>query len=162
MRMLRLKDVIYSYMLSVKSALKSTLILLVVVLISFLVIRDMNDNRPIQFESYKQHEAFKNAIQERFPLGSNIDDAIEVMVRSGIDEIRFHFVKNGVLKGPDKLSQDTWTRAEGAYYEVFCFYETSIMSMSMGAEYVVQLAADQERRLIHVYGYRKPYFSWQK
>lgn len=41
------------------------------------------DDRPFKFEVYRTEESFEEAIKSNFALGSNIEDALDILVISG-------------------------------------------------------------------------------
>ena len=73
----------------------------IIVLAIFIVIREINDNRPFKFEDYN-YDNFNSEIQKRFPVGTDVDEVIEILVASNIDNIRImkvdHHYKNGYMK----------------------------------------------------------------
>ena len=58
-----------------KNIIGQYIISTIIVLAIFIVIREINDNRPFKFEDYND-ESFEPAIKTKFPVGSDIDKVI--------------------------------------------------------------------------------------
>lgn len=141
-------------MLVVKDLVKLTFIILLIIFILFVLIREILDDRPIKFEYYKNNGAFEHAMQERFPVGSDVDEAIAILVKSDIEGIGIHHIVN-------KADQQRWNIKEGTVY--FCYYYARIVSFSPLAKYAIEFVADKERKILSMYAYREPflaYFWW--
>ena len=113
----------------------------IIVLAIFIVIREINDSRPFKFEDYN-YGNFNSAIQKRFPVGTNVDEVIEILVGSNINNIRImkvdHKDKYGYMK-------------EAVYYIYFKYY-TPFLSLNFNSLYIINMEIDKNRRIINIMG----------
>ena len=90
----------------------------IIILVIFVAIREINDNRSFKFENYN-YESFKTAIQTKFPIGSDIDKVIEILVVSRVQKIEISQVNNYIAEG---------TKPNAKY--IICFdYYASVVSL---------------------------------
>jgi hypothetical protein len=54
-----------------------------VILIAGLILNDLLDNRPFRFEDFSVSKQLREALREKFPIGSNSEEALEALQKSG-------------------------------------------------------------------------------
>ena len=129
-------------MFNAKISIIQLLIILLLSIIVYIFIREKLDSRPIKFENYRNEDSFRYEIKKLFPIGSNVDQAIEVLVKSGINYIKILDIKN---------KPDIQTGVTGAYFDIYCYYYASLLSFSFGKKYTVSFCIDNERRILSVH-----------
>ena len=120
----------------------------IIVLAIFIVIREINDNRPFKFENYND-ERFEAAIQTKFIIGSDIDKVIEILVASGVQEIEISQVNNYIAEG---------TKPNAKYIVSFDYY-APIISLNPNVLYRIYTEVDENRKIIKITGYRGPWLD---
>lgn len=127
-------------MLEIKNVIKVVLFTFFTLLILFVIIREVTDKRPIKFESYgSDSDSFREAMQKKFPVGSNVDEAIEILVASGIQKIEIRDVSD---------KPDTWTRVKGSKYLIDCDYYADLISLNPKRSYSVSFFVDKDRKVL--------------
>ena len=131
-----------------KHIIRQYIISTIIVLAIFIVIRDINDKRPFKFEDYT-NESFEPAIQTRFPVGSDIDKVIEILVASGVQEVKISQVNNYIAKS---------TKPNAKYIVSFAYY-APIISLKPNVLYRLYTEVDENRKIIKITGYRSPWLA---
>ena len=134
--------------MQIKTFIKQYLLLVGSILLLCILIREYKDNRPIKFENYNS-ENFLAAMRSKFPLGSNIDRAIEVLVESGTRLVRVIKVRNHIAEG---------TKLNAKYMITFEYY-SPIISLNPNALYQLYFEIDRDRKIVKVSGSRIGYFN---
>lgn len=131
-----------------KHIIRKYIISTIIVLAIFIVIREINDNRPFKFEDYN-YDNFNSEIQKRFPVGTNVDEVIEILVASNIDNIRImkvdHHYKYGYMKE--------------AVYTISFFYDTSFLSLNFASSYYISIQIGESREIIEIFGMKSSFLS---
>ena len=134
---MKLKQIVQQYIIST-----------IIILAIFVAIREINDNRPFKFENYN-YESFKPAIQTKFPVGSDIDKVIEILVASDVQEIRISQVNNYIAEG---------TKPNAKYIVSFDYY-ASVVSLNPNTLYIIYTEVDENRKIIKITGSSSPWLE---
>ena len=118
------------------------------ILLLSVAIREWQDNRPIKFEAYNE-ETFLDGLRLAFPLGSDVDKAIELLVNSGARIVKIGKVKNAGIEGT-KLN---------AQYIIRLEYYSPILSLNPNARYSIYFEIDENRKIIKVVGSRSSFME---
>ena len=131
-----------------KNIIVQYIIFIVITLVIFITIRELTDKRPFKFEKYN-YDNFNSVIQKRFPIGTDVDEVIEILIASNIDNIRImkieHKYKYGYMKD--------------AVYTISFFYYTAFLSLSFGSSYTTDIQIDKNRKIIDIRGNKASFLS---
>lgn len=107
-------------------------LLIIILLICKINFQEIFDNRPFKFENFRTNEAFEEAVQKMFPVGSDLDASIKILEESG--------AKCQKLKSANKLSNDK------IYGD--CEYLTNLLSVHSLESYDVSLYVDEKNKIV--------------
>ena len=113
--------------MSIKKTIKYLFIGLIILLVGKIVFKELFDSRPFKFEKYRTEEQLKEAAQLKFPIGSSIDQGIDVL---------------------EKSRAGCYTQESDIYSTVTdCEYMTNLFSFHPIERYEVYLYGDGDRKL---------------
>ncbi len=120
-----------------KKLIKYLLALVVVLLIGKIVFKELFDNRPFKFEKYKTDEQLEEATRLKFPVGSDMNQVVYDLEKSGADCYRYKYSE------PEKYG-----------VEIGCNYITSLFSLHPLEAYGIGLYGDKNHKLVKLGAHR--------
>ena len=137
--------------MQIKQTLKQYFKSIMIVSAILILIREINDDRPLKFENFGNRKAFEAHIKDRFPIGSEVDKAIEVLVSSGVHGIRIRDIEHDI----------SYTRTNPSAKHIIYFdYNASFISLSPDMNYIVSIKIDKDRKILEVSGSRYSPFKY--
>lgn len=134
--------------MKVKMLIKQYLLIATSLILIFIFVRELRDNRPIKFEIYTESQEFKDKMSQKFPIGSSVDKALEVLVASAIQELTVTEVTHPMVEASSIDVKQIIT----------CCYYASLLSFSPDAEYMLIFEVDNNRRIISFGAVRRGFF----
>jgi|GEM_PF-6967498 hypothetical protein len=102
---------------------------------TYLCIREKYDDRPFKFEKYRSREEFKKGLEEKFPLGSDAENALRVLQQSGAKCEVFDYIEN-----PEKQLD--------SIYQIYCEYNSGFFSLHPLENYELYIDGNNARKII--------------
>lgn len=99
----------------------------------YLYVRDLYDDRPFKFEHYKSSADFETGLRKMFPLGSNIEKALQSLHQSG---------------AKCKIYDDRNKPEEKNKYSISCVYNTGWVTLYPLEHYRLFIDADINLKII--------------
>ena len=103
-----------------------------------IIVREIFDDRPFKFESYKTELKLEEAVRENFSEGSNLYEVVKILEKSGAkcsidksDEAGYAYIH------------------KGARYIATCSYRADLFSLNPLITYRIILQTDENYKLIH-------------
>lgn len=117
--------------------IKHFLIFIAILVVGKILIQEIYDDKPFKFYLYKTHEQLEEAVKIKFPIGSRLDDAIDIIQNSGAkctiatkDNTDYPFIHHG------------------AKFIVICKYGEDFISLRSYECYDIFLQADENFKII--------------
>ncbi|AIL64839.1 hypothetical protein NOVO_02220 [Rickettsiales bacterium Ac37b] len=116
------------------------ILIIIIILFSYLIAKELLDNRPFKFEKYKNNKQLDAALAKQFPVGSDIREAITVLEKSGAK--------------CEERSKSTFITNEYDKYDLiyWCEYESGWFSLHLLEFYTMWLMGDKNYKLMHIGG----------
>ena len=129
-----------------KNIIGQYIIYTIITLVIFTTMREITDKRPFKFEDYN-YGNFNSVLQKKFPVGTDVDNVIEILVASNVDNIRIMKVENeyGYMKD--------------AAYALYFEYYTSFLSLNFNSLYRISIQIDKNRKIIKIRGSKASFLS---
>ena len=129
-----------------KNIIGQYIIFTIITLVIFTTMREITDKRPFKFEDYT-YGNFNSVLQKKFPVGTDVDNVIEILVASNVDNIRIMKVENeyGYMKD--------------AVYALYFEYYTSFLSLNFNSLYRISIQIDKNRKIIKIRGSKASFLS---
>lgn len=129
-----------------KNIIGQYIIYTIITLVIFTTMREITDKRPFKFEDYN-YGNFNSALQKKFPVGTDVDNVIEILVASNVDNIKIMKVEN------------EYGDMKDAVYALYFEYYTSFLSLHFGSHYTISLEIDKSRKIIDIWGSKQSFLS---
>ncbi|AIL64841.1 hypothetical protein NOVO_02230 [Rickettsiales bacterium Ac37b] len=113
------------------------ILIIIVILFSYLITKELLDNRPFKFEKYKNNKQLDTALAKQFPVGSDIREAITMLEKSG-------------AKCEDRSHDEDMPNELKKYKKVYrCKYGSGWLTLHMLESYTIWLMGDENYKVIH-------------
>ncbi|AIL64471.1 hypothetical protein NOVO_00300 [Rickettsiales bacterium Ac37b] len=117
-------------------------LIIIALLFSYLIAKELFDNRPFKFEKYKTYEELNTALKKEFPLDSDMREVIKVLEESG-------------AKCEDR-SQEKIMKEELKKYGLiyYCKYGSRMLTLHLLESYTIWVKGNKDYQLLRISGFR--------
>ncbi|AIL64473.1 hypothetical protein NOVO_00310 [Rickettsiales bacterium Ac37b] len=117
-------------------------LIVLAILISYLIAKELFDNRPFKFEKYKTYEELNTALKKEFPLDSDMREVIKVLEESG-------------AKCEDRSQHESLPNDLKKYDVLYrCEYDSGVFTLHMLESYTIWVKGNKAYKLTNISGIR--------
>ncbi|AIL64840.1 hypothetical protein NOVO_02225 [Rickettsiales bacterium Ac37b] len=118
------------------------ILIIIAILFSYLIAKELLDNRPFKFEKYKNNKQLDTALSKQFPAGSDIKEIISILEYSG-------------ARCKDRSQEDDLQKEVEKYGLVYwCKYESGFLTLHMLESYIIWIMGNKNYKLMYIGGER--------